>query len=233
MSDNIDTRSKLLLGDKFKKLSSFKICVIGLGGVGSIIPISLVRSGVKHLLIIDKDKVEESNLNRQIGYDLDDIGRYKTEALFEKISKIRKEIDVKTRVLDITKGTDLSFLKGYDYVCDCIDDIYAKVEIIKYCVVNNINIISSLGMGNRLDPTSVYITKLNRTTTDPFARKLRYLLRKENVDTSNVEVSFSSENPIINKTIVSSMIFTPNASGLAIASYVLQKLINKEGNVWD
>ncbi len=228
MTDSIDTRTKLLLGDDFKKLSSFKICVIGLGGVGSIIPISLVRSGVKHLLIIDKDKVEISNLNRQIGYDLDDLGEYKTDALFNKLVKIRREIDIKTKVLDIKKDIDLSFLNEYDYVCDCIDDIYAKVEIIKYCVANNINVISSLGMGNRLDPTCVHITKLNKTTLDPFARKLRYILRKENINTSNVEVSFSNEKPIINKTVVSSMIFSPNASGLAISSYIIQKLLKRE-----
>ena len=224
---SLDDRTRLLINqNNLDKLSKIKVLVVGLGGVGSIVPISLVRSGVKNITIIDKDKVEDSNLNRQIAYNFNDIGTLKSVALKKHLLEIRSDINV-TEIHDDIKNIS-SLNDKFDYVVDCIDDIKGKIHLIEYAFKNNIKIISSLGMGNRFDPTKVKITKLNKTTIDPLARKLRYELKKRNVDISLINVSFSEEVPIIKDRVISSMIFTPNASGLALASYIIKDVIKEE-----
>lgn len=225
----IDDRSKLLLGEEnFDKLSSFKIAVVGLGGVGSICPLSLIRSGITKFIIIDGDKVAPSNINRQIGYNLSDIGRNKTDALKEKMLEIR-EAEIETFNTFISKDFNFEVFKDCDFILDCIDDIYAKVELIKFANENKIKIISALGMGNKLDPTKITITKINKTTIDPLAKKLRYLLKKNDVDLANVLVAYSDEIPLVKSSTISSMVFVPNACGLAISSYVLRTLLELGG----
>ena len=184
MNDLIDTRSKLLLGDDFNLIKNFKIVVIGLGGVGSIVPLSLVRSGVKNLLLIEKH-------------------------------------------IFIDKETDLSFLKGFDYIVDCIDDIEAKVLLAKFAINNDISLIASMGTGNRLDPSKLIITRLDKTSGDPLAKKFRYLLRKENVDLKKINVVASLEEPLVSGQVVSSMAFVPNAAGLLMSSYVIKELLRR------
>ena len=225
----IDDRTKLLLSSNFDKLKDFKIAVIGLGGVGSIIPLVLVRSGFLNLIIDDFDTVDITNLNRQLAYDLNDLGKPKSLVIRDKIFNIRKNLNVLTLNEKIDDNFNFDLLKDCDYIIDCIDDIEAKILLIKYAISNNIKIVSSLGMGNRLDSTKVVITKLNKTTSDPLAKKLRYLLKKENIDISKLYVSFSLETPIIKSNIISSMAFVPNASGLAMASFaIIDLLILKE-----
>lgn len=223
--ENFDIRTKALLGNDFDKIKDKTIAVIGLGGVGSIIPLTLVMTGVKKIIIIDKDKVDESNLNRQIGYNLNDVGKYKASALKEKLELLRKDV----QVIDIPKNIDDKFdfelLKQCDFIADCIDDIQAKILLAKFATTNNIDFISSLGMGNRIDPSKVFITTLNKTTSCPLAKKYRYLLKKENVDISSIHVAFSEELPIIKDKVVSSIAFVPNAAGLNIASYIIKTLI--------
>lgn len=223
-----DDRTKKMLGeDNFGKLKSFNICVIGLGGVGSIVPIALVRSGIVNLTIIDRDVVDSSNLNRQIAYEENDIGLLKSEALKRKLNFIRKNVNIVANPLSIDDNFDFNILKQFDYVCDCIDDIKAKILLISYCINNDINIISSLGMGNRIDPSNIVVTKLNKTTIDPLAKKLRYELRKENVDIDKINVVFSKNEPIIKSNVVSSMVFVPNSAGLLMASFVIEDLLKK------
>ncbi len=222
----IDDRTKLLLSSNFDKLKDFKIAVIGLGGVGSIIPLVLVRSGFLNLIIDDFDTVDITNLNRQLAYDLNDLGKPKSLVIRDKIFNIRKNLNVLTLNEKIDDNFNFDLLKDCDYIIDCIDDIEAKILLIKYAISNNIKIVSSLGMGNRLDSTKVVITKLNKTTSDPLAKKLRYLLKKENINISKLYVSFSLETPIIKSNIISSMAFVPNASGLAMASFAIIDLLN-------
>lgn len=227
LNDDFDNRTKLLLGNDFDKLANKKIAICGLGGVGSIIPLAMVRSGVKNLVLIDFDQVDVTNLNRQIAYDLSDINQRKVDAIEEKIFKLRKDLIVQKYFAKIDSFFDFSIFNNLDFVFDCIDDIDAKVLLIKYLSSHNISFISSLGMGNRLDSTKVIITTINKTTGDPLAKKLRHLLKEKEVDLSKVLVSFSSENPLKNGRIISSMIFVPNSSGLAMASYAIKVLVNK------
>ena len=129
------------------------------------------------------------------------------------------------RAVPIDENFDFGVLDKADYVIDCIDDINAKVLIAKETFKRSIPLISSLGMGNRVDPSKVEITKLNKTTNDPLAKKFRYLLRKENIDLSKIDVAFSSETPIIKDKIISSVVFVPNSAGLNIASFVIRRII--------
>lgn len=227
MNDLIDTRSKLLLGDDFNLIKNFKIVVIGLGGVGSIVPLSLVRSGVKNLLLIDGDKVEATNLNRQMAYFSQDVGHFKSEVLKKKLLEIREDLNLEEKHIFIDKETDLSFLKGFDYIVDCIDDIEAKVLLVKFAINNDISLIASMGTGNRLDPSKLIITRLDKTSGDPLAKKFRYLLRKENVDLKKINVVASLEEPLVSGQVVSSMAFVPNAAGLLMSSYVIKELLRR------
>ena len=222
---DIDSRTKLLLQEDFFKLNNKKIVVIGIGGVGSIIPISLVRTGIKNITIIDKDKVDQSNLNRQIAYNINDIGKFKVDALYSHLYEIQDDIKITKIPANIDENFDFGVLDKADYVIDCIDDINAKVLIAKETFKRSIPLISSLGMGNRVDPSKVEITKLNKTTNDPLAKKFRCLLRKENIDLSKIDVAFSSETPIIKDKIISSVVFVPNSAGLNIASFVIRRII--------
>lgn len=222
---DIDSRTKLLLQEDFFKLNNKKIVVIGIGGVGSIIPISLVRTGIKNITIIDKDKVDQSNLNRQIAYNINDIGKFKVDALYSHLYEIQDDIKITKIPANIDENFDFGVLDKADYVIDCIDDINAKVLIAKETFKRSIPLISSLGMGNRVDPSKVEITKLNKTTNDPLAKKFRYLLRKENINLSKIDVAFSSESPIIKDKIISSVVFVPNSAGLNIASFVIRRII--------
>lgn len=227
MNDLIDTRSKLLLGDDFNLIKNFKIVVIGLGGVGSIVPLSLVRSGVKNLLLIDGDKVDATNLNRQMAYFSQDVGHFKSEVLKEKLLEIREDLNLEEKHIFIDKETDFSFLKGFDYIVDCIDDIEAKVLLTKFAINNDISLIASMGTGNRLDPSKLIITRLDKTSGDPLAKKFRYLLRKENVDLKKINVVASLEEPLVSGQVVSSMAFVPNAAGLLMSSYVIKELLRR------
>ena len=229
MNNDFDTRTRLLLKDDFGKLSHFKIVIIGLGGVGSIIPMSFVRCGVKNLILVDGDKVDISNLNRQIAYDLKDVGKIKVEALKEKLFALRDDLNIETFSDFINENFNFEVFKNVDFIVDCIDDLKAKVLLAKFALEHSINYISSMGTGNRLNPTKISITSLNKTSGDPLARKFRYLLRQENIDLKKINVACSSEEPIIKDRVISSMIFVPNATGLAIASFVLEKLL---GRLW-
>lgn len=221
--DDIDLRSKALYKEKFEKIKEMKVAIIGLGGVGSIIPISLIRSGVKSLLLIDKDKVEISNLNRQIAYDKNDINKYKVSVLKDKLSLMHDNLSINIINEKIDKNFNFSIFNDYDYILDCIDDIKAKILLIKYSLNNNKRIISSLGMGKKYFPNKIEITTLNKTYNDRLAKKLRYELKKEEVDLKKVVVCFSNEitKEEFSKDVIASSFFVPNAAGIMIASYLI------------
>ena len=224
----ISSRSIKLIGEEnYSKVTNSKVAIFGLGGVGGTCFEALVRSGIKEFYIQDFDTVSLSNLNRQTLFTLDDVGEKKcsSAAIFAK--SINKNVQIAENFEKLTTKTNLEFLKEFDYVVDCIDDINAKVYLIKFCIQNNINIVVSLGMGRKLDPSKVKITSLNKTTSDPLARKLRYLLKKENVDLSKIMCAFSDEEPKDYTGEISSMIFVPSSAGLNLAHYIVKSIINK------
>ena len=221
---SIEDRTKILLGPNYEKMGKIKVSIAGIGGVGSIIPLILARTGVKKFVLVDKDVVDSSNLNRQIAYDFQDINTRKIDAISQKIEKISANIEISAHFSRIDDTFDFDIFKDSDFIVDAIDDLHAKVLLIKYALTNNIKIISSLGMGNRIDSTKVEITKLNKTTEDPLARKLRYLLKKEGLDISKIDVCYSKEKPIVKDKVIASIGTVPNAAGLAIVSEIIKKV---------
>lgn len=232
-------RMELLLGEeKLAKLKQATVLIVGVGGVGSYAAEALARSGIKRLILVDKDEVALSNLNRQIHATYQSIGINKCEAMKARINTYRDDIEVicKPYFYDESKDEDLL---GYpiDFVVDAIDTMSSKLALIKFCRRNKLAFISSMGMANRLDPTKIMITDLSKTSYDPVAKIMRNLVKKEGIK-GKIPVVFSSEIPIVQTKIVNengttrkekmppaSSPFVPCAAGLAIASYVTTKII--------
>ena len=226
MSTYLDKSIQLLGEENIKSLESKVILVIGLGGVGGTALEALTRSGFKKFVLIDCDKVDESNLNRQILYTSEDVGRNKVDAAKEHLLKINDGLEIKIHNLKI-EGSTLNELDlgKIDFIVDAIDYIPGKLHIIEYSLKNKIPFVSSLGMGNRLNPEDVCLTKLNNTENDPLAKKLRYEAKQRGLDLKEINVVFSKEIPLIKSPKPASMMMVPSTAGLIIAKYVLSTIL--------
>ena len=226
MSTYLDKSIQLLGEQNIKSLESKVILVIGLGGVGGTALEALARSGFKKFILVDCDKVDESNLNRQILYTRNDIGNNKVDAAKEHLSKINNEFEIKTINTKVEETTlDELKLGKIDFIIDAIDCIPGKLHIIEYSLRSKIASISSLGMGNRLNPEEVILTRLNKTENDPLAKKLRYEAKQKGLDLKEINVVFSKEVPLIKSPKPASMMMVPSTAGLIIAKYVLSTII--------
>ena len=222
--NNIFDRSIGLLGEEnFNLIQDRVIAVFGLGGVGGTALEALARTGFKNLILIDFDKVDPSNLNRQILYTSKDIGRNKVDAAKERILSINNEANVQTYNL---KAQDFDFNQKIDFIVDAIDDVEGKLFILKKAQELSIPSIMSLGMANRFDPSKVKIAKLNQTHSDPLAKKIRYLVKQEGLDLSKISVVISEELPQKNGEKLYSTMMVPSSAGLSIAKYILECIIN-------
>ena len=222
--NNIFDRSIGLLGEEnFNLIQDKVIAVFGLGGVGGTALEALARTGFKNFILIDFDKVDPSNLNRQILYIANDIGRNKVEAAKERILSINA--DAKIQLFN-GKAQDFDYNQKIDYIVDAIDDVEGKLFILKKAQELNIPSIMSLGMANRFDPSKVKIAKLNQTHNDPLAKKIRYLAKKDGLDISKVVVVISEELPQKNGEKLYSTMMVPSTAGLSIAKYILECIIN-------
>ena len=220
-------REKLLIGDKIEVLKNKTILVLGLGGVGGYVVESLVRCGIGNLILVDYDKVDITNINRQIIATYSNIGRLKTECFKDRIDDINKECNV-TLINEFygKDNRDILFNQKIDYIIDCCDSLDSKKILIKECFKRNIPIISSMGTGNKFHPELFKITKLKKTEYDPLAKKLRYLL-KDNKELLEVEVLYSSEVPEEYKGKIGSISYVPSVAGLLLTSHVINKIIEK------
>lgn len=226
MTKDFLQRSKLLLGDEnIKKLQTSRVIVFGLGGVGGGVVEALARSGIGKITLVDYDKIDVTNLNRQLIATTNNIGSYKVDEWEKRILSINP-------ACQIEKFNDrLSFeniekfsLDDYDYVIDAIDDIKGKVALIKYCKDRNINIIASMGAGKRLDPTQIKISDIYKTSVCPLARKMRKELKDLGI--KSLKVVYSDEKPIDgNFAQMPSISFVPITCGMAISSEVIRDLI--------
>ena len=226
MSDYLE-RSKQMLGDgKISVLGDKTILVIGVGGVGGTALEALARSGFKKFILIDFDKVDITNLNRQILFTLDDVGIDKVDAAKNRLLKINKDFEVTTIKEKVTDGSlDALNLQKVDFIVDAIDFVEGKLHIYDYALRNKIPFISSLGMGNRIDPEKVFVTKLNKTENDPLAKKIRYLAKQKGLDLKEINVVFSKEEPLLKSPKPTSMMMVPSTAGLVIAKYVLSTVL--------
>ena len=217
------SRSIGLLGEEnFSLIQSKTIAIFGLGGVGGTALEALARTGFTHFLLVDFDKVDPSNLNRQILYTQKDIDRTKVEVAKERTLAINPEADIKIFNM---KAQDFDFNQKIDFIVDAIDDVEGKLFILKNAQEKNIPQIMSLGMANRFEPDKVKIAKLNQTNNDPLAKKIRYLVKRSGLSTGNINVAISSELPQKKQEKLYSTMMVPSSAGLSIAKYILECII--------
>lgn len=218
-------RLELLIGkENIEKISKINVLIVGIGGVGGTALEALVRSGVKNITIIDKDVFSESNLNRQILSTRDSIGLYKVDVGIDRCKSINPDVNIKGLKINLDEE-NINELGNFDYVIDACDDINAKLALMQYANKNNIKLISSMGTGKRLNPSNVIITRLDKTSNDPLAKKMRYEARKRGLKL-NIPVVCSKEEPINKDRVIASSIFVPSTAGLMLAYYIIEKVIN-------
>lgn len=222
-------RSEILIGkDNLNKLKNSKVLIVGLGGVGGMALEMIVRCGIKNITIIDYDKFEESNINRQILCTNKNLNNYKTDEAEKRIKKINQTCNVKKYNVKLDKEFIDNNVIDADYIIDAIDDVKAKIELIKYAINNNIKIISCMGTGNKLDSSKLEITNIWKTSYDPLAKKLRSVLRKERINYKLPVVSSEEKGVVNNIKEIPSLALVPNAAGIMLASYVINDIIKKD-----
>ena len=218
-------RLESLIGKaKLEVIKTKKILVLGCGGVGGYVIEGLIRSGIENITVIDADIVDETNLNRQIIALHSTIGKSKVDVIKKRVLDINPNVNINAinkRIL----YNEIENLKldNYDYIVDAIDDVIVKVEIIKYALDHNINLIVSTGTAKKLHPEDLEITTLDKTSYDPLAKKLRSLLKGYRLN--KVTVLASKEKPIIKGTNLGSSAFVPSVGGLLIASKIINEII--------
>ena len=225
MSGDRFQRLKLLIGDdNFLKLTRATVAVFGIGGVGSFATEALARSGVGHLVLIDRDDVDVTNINRQIHALTSTVGKSKVELMRERIRDINPAAQVDAIQKFFLPGDDVDdfFVCRYDYVVDAIDTLTAKIFLAQECQRRGIKIISSMGAGNKLDPTRFRVADLFETSIDPVAKVMRKKLRECGVE--RLKVVWSDEVPRPVRGTIGSAAFVPSVAGLILASEVVREL---------
>ena len=225
MSNTFERSIGLLGEETFAFVQEKVIAVFGLGGVGGTALEALARTGFKHFVLVDMDTVDASNLNRQILYTAKDIGRNKVDVAKERILSINPEAEI--QVFN-GKAQDFDSNQPLDFIIDAIDDVDGKLFILKMAQEHNVTHIMSLGMANRFDSEKVHITKLNKTHSDPLAKKVRYLVKKSGLEVSNVNVVISEEIPQKNGEKLYSTMMVPSAAGLTLAKFILDRIIEEK-----
>ncbi len=224
----------MLIGsDAVEKLGKSRVAVFGLGGVGGYVVEALARSGVGALDIIDSDRVAPSNINRQIIATKDTIGEKKTEVMKKRILSINPECSVTPYDIFYLPSTkDIFDFTSYDYVVDAIDTVTGKLQLIEEAERSHTPIISSMGAGNKLDPTLFRVADIYSTSVDPLSRIIRGECRKRGI--RKLKVVYSTEKPLTprfeeegatRRSTPASISFIPSVCGLIIASEVIKDLI--------
>jgi len=220
-------RLKLITKEEgLQKLQNSTVLVLGLGGVGGHACEALARSGVGTLIIVDKDVVDETNINRQLVALHSTIGLPKTNVMKQRILDINPNCIVHSYYTFYNQESKEEILAhSIDFICDCIDTITFKIDIIKESITRKIPIISSMGAGNKIHPETFEIGFLHKTTYDPIAKVIRTKLRKEHIE-AKIPVVYSKEVPIeTNTTVIGSTAFNPSVAGLLMAGYIVRQLI--------
>lgn len=232
------SRTELLIGrENVKRLRTKKVAVFGIGGVGSFVIEGLVRSGVSNFVVVDNDNISITNINRQIHADHTTLGMAKVDVIEKRIKNINPEAIVeKYKVFYLPELRNELIRTDYDYIIDAVDTITAKIDLIVSARDKNIPIISSMGTGNKIDPTKFKITDIYKTYICPLAKVMRKELKKRNI--SKLKVLYSNEiplkpkfeydledNQIRKKQVTGSISFVPPVAGLIIAGEVINDLI--------
>ena len=244
------SRTQLLLGkEAMQLLKQKRVIVFGIGGVGGYVCEALVRSGIGAIDLVDDDKVCLTNINRQLIATRKTVGKYKVDVMRDRINEINPECKVYCHNCFYLPETKDEFdFSQYDYVVDAIDTVSGKIALVLQSNEANVTIISSMGAGNKLDPTAFEVADIYKTSVDPLARVMRRELKKRNV--KHLKVVYSKEKPIRpledmsiscrtqcicppgtkqkstqRRDIPGSVAFVPSVAGLIIASEVVKDLI--------
>lgn len=223
--ESIYSRTQMMLGDEaVKRLIGARVLVVGAGGVGGYAIEALVRAGVGRIGICDGDVVAPSNLNRQIIATLTTLGLGKVEAAKARALSINPELTVDEYPFFYSEDTKEHLPLGeYDYVIDAIDTVKSKLLLIRTAKELGVPIISSMGTGNKLDPTRFKVTDISKTHTCPLAKVIRTELRRMGIN--SLEVLFSDEEPVkVGERTPGSISFVPSAAGLIIGGWVIKKI---------
>ncbi len=221
------SRTEMLIGKtKIEKLQNSHIAVFGIGGVGGYATEALARAGVGKIDIIDNDIVSESNINRQIIATTRTVGKLKVDVMKARLLDINPDIIVNSHnILYLPETADEFDFSKYDYIIDAVDNITAKIELVLQAEKCGTPIISSMGTGNKLDPTAFEVSDIYKTSVCPLAKVMRYELKKRGV--KKLKVIYSKEIPLTNSRPPASISFIPSTAGLIIAGEVV-KDITKE-----
>jgi len=247
------SRTEILLGEEaMKKLKDSTVAIFGIGGVGSYVAEALARSGVGKFVLFDDDKVCLTNINRQLIATRKTIGRKKVEVMAERILDINPHAEVEINAcFYLPENADEYDFSKYSYIVDAVDTVTAKLELIMRAEEKNIPIISSMGAGNKLDPTQFEVSDIYKTSVCPLAKVMRHELKKRGI--KKLKVVYSKEMPIKpmddssmsckancicppgatrkctdRRSIPGSVAFVPSVAGLIIASEVIKDLIARQ-----
>lgn len=232
MGERTSRTELLICPEGIRRLAESRVAVFGVGGVGGYVVEALARSGVGQLDLIDGDTVAESNINRQIIADYSTIGRSKTEVFKDRIAGIGPECIVNTYPLVFSEKTCGAFdFSKYSYVVDAIDDVPAKLLIIKMAEEAGVPVISSMGAGNKMDPMAFEVADIYKTSVCPLAKAVRKGCRDLGI--KKLKTVYSRELPVRpavdGARVPASIAFVPPAAGLLIASEVVKDLIGWNG----
>lgn len=226
------SRTELLIGkDSLEKLKNAKVAIFGIGGVGSYVLEGLVRAGVGNFVLVDKDDVDITNINRQIIATTSTIGKPKVEVAKSRALDINPDINIQIYKEFFTPETKGIIDESLTYIVDAVDNVTAKIELAVRADKLNIPIISSMGTGNKLDNTKFEITDISKTSVCPLAKVIRKELRKRNI--KKLKVVYSKEEPIkvknidtkTGKNIPGSVSFVPSVAGLTIAGEIVKDIM--------
>ena len=235
--EDMFSRTEMLIGnDGMEKLHDAKVAVFGIGGVGSFVCEGLARSGVGNFILVDYDKIDESNINRQLIATVKTIGKCKVDLMKERILEINPNANVEVHKEFYMADSKTEIItEELSYAVDCVDTILAKIAIICSCDAIGVPVISSMGTGNKLDPTMFEVADIYETSVCPLAKIMKKDLRKRNID--KLKVVYSKEQPIntndcpINRDrkykVKGSVSFVPSVAGLIIAGEVIKDIADK------
>lgn len=223
------SRTELVIGKEgIEKLNKSKVALVGIGGVGSYVLEGLARAGVQNFILIDKDVVDETNINRQIIATHKTVGMPKVEVARERVLSINPNANIEIHQEFFMPDSPEIFDNTIDYIVDCVDTVTAKIELVVRANKLNIPIISSMGTGNKLDPTRFEVTDIYKTSVCPLAKVMRKELKSRGI--KKLKVVYSKEEPIkiAESKVPGSISFVPSVAGLIIAGEVIKDLLIKD-----
>ena len=227
MDERFSRTVRVIGEDKMNIIKNSSVIVFGLGGVGSAAAEALARAGVGTLGIVDKDVVDVTNINRQLIATDKTVGQSKTDAVAERLLTINPKLNIhKYNLFYLPETADNIDLSQYDFILDCIDNVTAKIELVVRARESGVNIISSMGTGNKLHPEMLELSDISKTSVCPLARVMRRELKKRGVH--KLLVVYSKEEPVkTDSSVPGSMSFTPPVAGYLMTSYVINSIIKE------